>query len=191
MIGPQPRPSNPAAAGFTVVELLVTVAVIGIVAGTAFTVSQTSWRREQANAAAESLYAWLQEVVRRPEQIGSSCTVTVNTGSLAPGAVLATVAPTTCAGESSLRLPAINQQDNYAVAVNPSTSASWVFTPRGAIALTTGTSSSSAAIEIRLSLNNNVPVRCIRVSGTLGLLSMGRNNTTGDTTTACNQWDAL
>lgn len=177
------------------VELLVTVAVIGIISTTVLAVSQGSWRREQANAATESLYAWLQEVSLRPEQLGAGCTVTINTGSLAPGAVLASVAPTSgagpCASESSLLLPSINQRQNYAVAVEPAASSTWVFTPRGAIAQSGGTSSSSTDIQVRLSVGGNDPLRCIRVSGTLGLLTMGRNNGTGSTATPCNEWSNL
>ncbi|MGB7565687.1 MAG: hypothetical protein WBM08_13180, partial [Prochlorococcaceae cyanobacterium] len=162
-----------------------------IISTTVLAVSQGSWRREQANAATEGLYAWLQEVSLRPEQLGAGCTVTINTGSLAPGAELARVTPTTCASESSLLLPSINQRQNYAVAVEPAASSTWVFTPRGAIAQSGGTSSSSAPIEVRLSVGGNDPLRCIRVSGTLGLLTMGRNNGTGSTATPCNEWSNL
>jgi prepilin-type N-terminal cleavage/methylation domain-containing protein len=181
--------------GFTVLELMVTVAVLGIVGAVAFTVSQDSWRRERASAATVELAGWLDQISKSPDQNGVSCQVTVNTGTLTSGGVLASVSPTNCAIESNVRLPAINTNQSYQVsvvgAVTAGATSQWWFTPRGAISTTTpsATAASSATdISIRISVDGNVPVRCVRLSGTLGLLRLGRNNATGNTTVDCTAW---
>ena len=189
------RPSTPA--GFTVVELMVTVAVLGIVSSVAFNVSQSSWRARGASAATVELTAWLDQISRSPEQNGTSCRVTVTTGTLASGAVLASVNPPNCATEENVLLPAINNNQSFQVAVsiaNTVTStgtAQWWFTPRGAISTTApaaNTGSTVSDISIRISVAGTVPVRCVRLSGTLGLLRMGRNNATGNPNTNCTDW---
>lgn len=185
------------ARGFTMVELMVTVTIIGVVSSVLFTVSQDSWRRERANAATVELAAWLDLISRSPEQNGASCQVTVNTGTLAPGAVLASVTPTNCATEANVRLPGINTNLNYQVAASVATTVTstgtlqWWFTPRGAISTTApGVNAGSAAtdISVRISVAGQAPVRCVRLSGTLGLQRMGRNNATGNPNTDCTAW---
>jgi prepilin-type N-terminal cleavage/methylation domain-containing protein len=196
MRAPLPKASLAGLArGFTVVELMVTVAIIGVVSSVLFTVSQDSWRRERANTATVELAAWLDQISRSPEQNGVSCRVTVNTGTLAPGAVLASVNPTNCATEADLRLPGINITQNFQVAVTGGLAGTgtsqWWFTPRGAISVTTPSltaASSATDISVRISVAGQVPVRCVRLSGTLGLQRMGRNNATGDPNTNCTDW---
>lgn len=196
MRAPLPKaPFAGLAPGFTVVELMVTVAIIGVVSSVLFTVSQDSWRRERANAATVELSAWLDQISRSPEQNGVSCRVTVNTGTLAPGAVLASVNPTNCATEADVRLPGININQNFQVAVTGGLAAGstsqWWFTPRGAISTTAPavTAASTATdISVRISVAGQIPVRCVRLSGTLGLQRMGRNNATGDPNTNCTDW---
>lgn len=181
--------------GFTVVELMVSVAVLGLVGAVVFTTSQSSWRRERANAATVELSGWLEQISKSPEQNGSSCRVVLNTGTLASGAVLASVTPATCAIESNLLLPAINTNESFQVAVTGAATiggvSQWWFTPRGAISTTTPAAtagSSTADISVRISVAGTVPVRCVRLSGTLGLLRMGRNNATGDPNVNCTDW---
>jgi len=178
--------------GFTVVELMIAVAIIGVVASAAVTNGIVQWRREQANAAAMEFTGWLEPISRRPERTGATCTVTITPGtSLAPGSVYATVTNSPagiCSSEPSLRLPAINQTSTYAVAA---TSNSWSFTPRGAITTGTGAtaSSSNTDISIRFAVGGQLPVRCVRLSGTLGLFRFGSNNASGNTATECPVWN--
>lgn len=174
--------------GFTVLELLIAVAIFGVVSSVAVSAGLVEWRRDQANAAAMEFTAWLEPISRMPERNGTACTVTVTTGgSLAPGSVFATVLPAACSTEPSLRLPAINQRSNYAVGA---TTTSWTFTPRGAITTGTGTTASSTNtdISIRFAVGGLLPVRCVRLSGTLGLIRYGSNNGSGDTATECTVW---
>jgi hypothetical protein len=97
------------------------------------------------------------------------------------------VLPATCSSEPSLRLPEINQNTTYSVGAS---NTSFTFTPRSAITTATGVgvTSTNTDISIRFSVGSALPLRCVRLSGTLGLFRFGRNNATGDTSTECSDW---
>ncbi|MDM7954473.1 MAG: prepilin-type N-terminal cleavage/methylation domain-containing protein [Cyanobium sp. CZS 25K] len=178
MIDPlPPARSRPWAQGFTTMELMVTVAVLGVVAAVVVPANQVQWRRERVNAAALELTSWLEVIARTPDQTGTNCTVTVTTGTnRAPGAPLASVNPPTCAPESTLNLPAtVLGASSYNVGASSNTI---TFTPRGAV-------SSTVPIQVRISVDGQLPLRCVQVTGLLGLLRLGNNNTTGNVGTAC------
>ncbi len=169
----------------TLFELMLSVAIIATIGAITVNAGIVEWRREQANAAAMDFTAWLEAVAQSPERTGVSCAVTVTTGtSRAPGSVLATVAPTTCSLQPTLLLPAINQTSSYSVGASATT---WTFTPRGAIS-TGGGTSTNTDISVRFSVGGALPVRCVRLSGTLGLFRFGRNNASGDTSVECTDW---
>jgi Tfp pilus assembly protein FimT len=170
--------------GFSTMELMVTVAVLGVVAALVVPANQSQWRRERVNAAAVELTSWLEVIARTPDQTGTTCTVTVSTGTnLAAGATLATVAPATCAPESTLRLPgAVLGASTYNVGASAT---SITFTPRGAIS-TDGVGTAVAnSIQVRISIDGQAPLRCVQLTGLLGLIRLGNNNATGNVTTAC------
>jgi prepilin-type N-terminal cleavage/methylation domain-containing protein len=187
--------------GLTLVELLVTVAIIGVVSSVLFTVSQGSWRRERANAATMELAGWLDQISRSSAKLGVSCRVTLNTGTLAPGAVLASVTPTNCATEANVQLPAINTNQNFLVSVSAGVSpfttstmsgpVSWNHTRRGTLSprFRNGFPAGEAflGVNVRISVAGQVPVRCLWVN-MLGVQSMGRNNATGDVMMNCIDW---
>jgi prepilin-type N-terminal cleavage/methylation domain-containing protein len=50
--------------GFTLVELIVTVAILGILAGISFVTYSRNWRAERVKAASRETTAWLDEVRR-------------------------------------------------------------------------------------------------------------------------------
>lgn len=162
-------------------EIMVTVAVLGVVAAVVVPANQVQWRRERVNAAALELTSWLEVIARTPDQTGATCTVTVTTGTnRAAGALLATVVSNpsgvACAPESTLNLPAtVLGASSYNVGASSNTI---TFTPRGAV-------SSAGAIQVRISVDGQLPLRCVQVTGLLGLLRLGNNNTTGNVGTAC------
>ena len=174
---PSGHPQTSAKAfGFSTIELMVTVAVLGIVAAVVIPANQVQWRGERANAAALELTSWLEVIARTPDQTGTTCDVTITTGNnRAAGATLATVTPNTCAPESTLRLPgSVLGASTYNVGASTTT---FSFTPRGAVSPTN--------IQVRFSIDGLEPVRCVQLTGLLGLPRLGSNNASGNVSTAC------
>lgn len=171
--------------GYSLSEMMMTIAVILLTAGVSIPTFASYLERERTNAIANVLAGWLDAVSLRPEQIGTTCEVTVNSGTLAPGAVLATVTPATCSAEPMLRLPTMHQVDSVRVAA---TATRFFFTPRGSITTSSTASNANTSITIRMSLTDGDIMRCVRLTGALAYLTLGRNSSTGNTSTECNIW---
>jgi prepilin-type N-terminal cleavage/methylation domain-containing protein len=170
---------------FTMLELIVTVAVLGIVGSVVFASSQVSLRRDQANAAAAELAGWLDGISGRSGSYGP-CTVRFITGSsLAPGATFASLqaGDAGCTPDPNLALPSTDGNRTYSIAVDyvPNTATSLVFTTRGGIV------ASGVEAVVKISVGGQLPLRCVRIS--FGTLSQGVNNTTGNVTQTCSTWE--
>ncbi|MFY8149300.1 MAG: pilus assembly FimT family protein [Prochlorococcaceae cyanobacterium] len=167
--------------GFSLSELMLVVALIGVFGAVTISLLTASWRQERLNAVVTEFAGWLEEISRNPERNGTACTVTIDTGSRTPGSRLARVEPTSCSATPSFNIPATFGADNFNVG---SSLSSWTFTPRGAI-------SSAADVQVRIAIAGQQPVRCVRLSGTLGLIRMGRNDASSDVSTACNVFTSI
>jgi|LakMenEpi03Aug12_release.lakeMendotaPanAssembly.Ray.scaffolds.fasta_scaffold349584_2 prepilin-type N-terminal cleavage/methylation domain-containing protein len=168
--------------GFTLTELMVTVAVIGILSGITISTSLNNWRDAQVSDLTLQLAGWLEQISRSPETLNppTSCTVTFASGitggiTLSNGALLASVSPTACSPEPSFTVSTRFGSQQISAAAS---AASVVFTPRNAI-------TSSTDIQVRLALLGQAPVRCVRLSAVLGLIRSGRNDASSSVTTAC------
>jgi len=132
-------------------------------------------RRERLNAVVMELEGWLQEVAQVPERQGISCRVTISTGSLAAGATLASVSPSSCSSQPTLRVPVGVAPGPLLVQASPT---AWSFTPRGAVDLT-------SALQIRMTIQGQLPQRCLQVGATLGLIRLGGSETSTDLSLHC------
>jgi Tfp pilus assembly protein PilE len=171
-------------AGFTLTELMLIVVLIAILSGISIAIVPSSWRRERLNAAVTEFAGWLEEISRNTERNGTSCVVTLTTPlplTLAPGGVMATVSPSSCSSNPSFRVPSTFGATSFSVNASNTT---WTYTPRGAI-------TSSADIQVRLAFSGSNPVRCVNVSGTLGLIRLGRNDSATSSSTACTVFGSI
>lgn len=166
--------------GFTLPELMITVAIIGTIFGIIIRETGSAHNRYKLNESAFLLRGWLGEIARKPDTLGQSCTVTISTGTIATGGQIASVSPSTCSNTPTLRLPGIS---NLSFSVG-ATQTSWSFTPRNAI-------SSANDVQIKLSLSTLTALRCVRVSAISGLLRLGRNDTTSNVSSTCTTWSFI
>jgi type II secretory pathway pseudopilin PulG len=174
------------------VELLVAVVMLGVLAAVSTTSISTIYRRERVNHVATELTGWLDQANRDASRFnaqagGAACTITLNTGKLDVGAVLARVDPADCASENTLRVPDLYTMS--ATATITAKPATFVFTPRGTVATTNGDALPNNEVQITISVNNQPPLRCIRLTGLIGVQQLGRNNQVSSG--ACNQWGQM
>lgn len=163
---------------FSLTELMVTVAIVGILSSIVIQITGNEWRRERVQAVQVDLVGWL-EAVRRAALRGESCTATISTTVDTPGDDLGTVG-----GNCLYRLPmtipgVVGRGTEYRVTAEP---ASLVFTPRGTVRAVGGSLNADAVITI--TLVGRGPVACIAVSPTVGAIRSGLVN--GIDGNACN-----
>jgi prepilin-type N-terminal cleavage/methylation domain-containing protein len=178
---------GPAPTAFSLLELMVVIAIIGLINGLTIAFSGNEWQRERLNQASLGLAGWLEEVrgnaLRETSDnpAAGGCVITVNNLSNATaGTALASVSPSTCASPATFVLPGVvNSADRYDTAT--SNAERIEFTPRGSV-----TSSSDAVV--RIFLRGSRQLRCVRVSAILGLVRVGNNSAAASSADACTDY---
>jgi Tfp pilus assembly protein FimT len=175
-------------------ELLVTTVILGLIAAVGGSSLLNLARRERVSAVASELTGWLDQVngdARRfnalvdSQDQNETCTVTITKGTdLTAGTVLARIEPPDCATQDTLTVPDLYFKGST-VQITP-TPSQFVFTPRGTVATTNGAALPDGEVQITLSVNKERPLRCIRLTGLIGVLEVGRNNQAANG--ACNEW---
>lgn len=162
--------------GFTLVELMISAGLIGLVLGIGSLIVGGEFRREQVNTVAIELAAWLEGVRSASQRQPSSnpCVVTFSTTTpISVGATLASVAPTSCSNEPSFTVRNISGAVTYAIALNPATPTTLTFTPRGTVSASTNT-------DLRIQLSGTSEMRCVRLTATVGLIRIGSGSSTAN-----------
>jgi prepilin-type N-terminal cleavage/methylation domain-containing protein len=178
--------------GYTLAELLVVVVILGVIGAVGAGSLLNLARRERANSVASELSGWLDQVNRDASRFnaqagGAQCTVTITDGGV-PGAQLARIEPAACAPQNTLTVPDLYFNNPTAnITANP---ASFVFTPRGTVATPNGAALPNGEVLISVTVNNERPLRCIRLVGLIGVLEVGRNNQAGADGT-CTEWSRV
>jgi prepilin-type N-terminal cleavage/methylation domain-containing protein len=181
---------------FTLTELMVVVAVIGILSGAGLVISTRDLRRASINSVQLSLAGWLQAIqrntlLRKDESLEANraCVVTfqsiINQGQ---GATLATVSPAICSAEPTFRLN-IAGFSNLTFSASPSI-ASITFTPRGTT-LYPGVADQNPQFQYRIIQGSSSPLACVRVSGLVGVVSIGSNSSSSSTADTCTNFNAF
>ena len=178
------------AAGLSLIELTVVGAILVLLTTLSLNLNQNEMRSADSHALTDEIAAWLGEIAMAPEDLNTTCTVTFQPGQqIRPGATIASVQPSNCARESSLRVPGNQRFSSFHLGTSQN---SWVYTERGAVSAssTVGASSTNTDIIIRVSVDGQPPLRCVRLSGIMGLIRFGVNSVSGDaiSNTACSDW---
>jgi Tfp pilus assembly protein FimT len=176
-----PLQAGSSAAGFTLIEVAITAAILVVLGGVVLNLDRAAFEREEINSLALGLASWLETVQRGAQRTTGGCVVTFSTGtSLASGSVLATVsggdtsvAVSDCTNEPSFVIGSVRPGSTFTAAADftdPIT-----FTPRGTITAT-------ATRTITLRPTNRTITRCVRLFANSGMIAIGANN---NSTTSC------
>jgi prepilin-type N-terminal cleavage/methylation domain-containing protein len=158
--------------GFTLLELLVVVAILGVIGGLGLPAMINSYKKAQVNDLTTGLAGWLQEV-RNSALKGSSCVVLIRAGAITDGDTVASVAepiPETCVTPNNpYLLPESARGANYSITANIN---SFSFTQRAS-------KYPKEDVLITIAMANNGPARCIQLNGLFGNMEMGNVSSSG------------
>lgn len=157
--------------GFSIVELLVVVAIISLLAGLSVPTFLSVLRRERANAVVLSFYGWLNEIRQVATRVeGEGCQIQFQTGTFAVGQAMAQVSNSSCASlvqvATFVNDGTFSQQKSVQLR---SSSPSVAYTPR---TLTTN----SSDLVLSLTVGGDPPIRCLKISAISGAIEVGRNS---------------
>ena len=167
--------------GFTIIELMVVVIIVGILAGIGIGHYQRNWKEERLKAIAREAAAWLEDVRLRALQRSETCIIQIDDANT-------TLKAESCVNRNNgidippLELKQVTQNvDNLILCSDTSTSnnlicdsshtnsqsdgmTSIIITPRGTVA---------QGGLIKLNLDQSIKNRCIVIVQPLGLIRQG------------------
>ena len=148
-------------------ELMVTMAVAGILSGIALSSMSQPWRRQRLDTAAKELTAWLEQRRIQAIQTSSNCIISIN----ASQAQLAAATDNSCGEFGLLDLRNSTTNSQSLTLESKDHVDELLFTPRG---------TSTTAAELRLSLEDESRQRCINITSPLGLIRLGQRSSASD-----------
>lgn len=174
--------------GFSLVELMVTIAIAGILAGISIADFSQRWGQERLLNASKTLHSWLDEQRRYAMQKAGTCQLSINTStanlSAAPTPITLTTSPSTvttpniCAGRAPINIrDTVSNGSQIAMSVNPPSAEAIRFSFRGLSETVSTEGATTSSIEIRLALPNISRQRCVKVVNPLGIIRNGMANT--------------
>jgi prepilin-type N-terminal cleavage/methylation domain-containing protein len=173
---------------FTLVELLVAVAIAGILAGIGLVNLSQRWSQERLLLANRQLNSWLDEQRRYAMQHSGTCQIEINTttASLTQASSLIELGATgsttnVCNGQAPLNLLEPEQYgQGIKLSVNPAGSQGLRFSFRGLSETLMGDGTRPSSLEMRLSLADQQKQRCVRILNPLGLIHNGSASSASD-----------
>ena len=155
--------------GFTLLELMLVVTLIGLLSGIALPNFLSNWEDERLNATTKITVAWLDDLRRKAIQNSVPCRATWD----AANSSLSAQCDHEIGPSSTLNLKTeISNSETLAVSLRSGDPTVWIFTPRG-------TSTTDAEATFTLSGSSSNHGRCLRVTAPLGLIRAAKRTSAG------------
>ena len=180
--------------GFTLLELIIAIAIITLISSVSFDASSRSLNRSRVNAVAVELAAWMQ-TIRTSGADTAFCSVIFNpdqvTLAQAPARAAASrvfsrgnrvysVEPAGCSGQQDFRVPDSVGGNTFTIWSSPL----FQFTQRGNI-IQTAANDTAVRHDIRILMGGTRLLRCVRTFDSIGLFRIGSNSDAGDVDADC------
>jgi len=180
--------------GFTLLELIIAIAIITLISAVSFDASSRSLNRSRVNAVAVELAAWMQ-TIRTSGADTAFCSVIFNpdqvTLAQAPARAAASrvfsrgnrvysVEPAGCSGQQDFRVPDSVGGNTFTIWSSPL----FQFTQRGNI-IQTAANDTAVRHDIRILMGGTRLLRCVRTFDSIGLFRIGSNSDAGDVDADC------
>jgi len=170
--------------GFTLLELIIAIAIITLISAVSFDASSRSLNRSRVNAVAIELAAWMQtirtsgvdtaycSVIFNPDQVTLAQAPARAAASLvfSRGNRVYSVEPAGCSGQPDFRVPDSVGGNTFTIWSNPL----FQFTQRGNVIQTA--SNSVVRNDVRILMRGTRLLRCVRTFDAIGLFRIGSNS---------------
>ena len=173
--------------GFTLLELMIVVSIIGLLAALVVPEANRSLQRSKINEVALELAGWL-ESLRINNTSDVSCVATFNQAAVQPlgvSTILYTISSVQQSGTNVLAPSCTQYIDNFRIGLSGvsgtfrvASPATFQFTRRGNII-------AANTNDIRIFLVGSTFLRCLRPQVLLGTISIGQNNNATDEMDEC------
>lgn len=171
--------------GFTLVELLLVVAVAGILSGIAIVTLSQRLSQERLLAAARETHSWIDSQRRIAMTNGQACEILIdqNNAHLDPSASTITLGTgqsilNSCRTQAVLRIrDAIPNGSGVTLSTTPGNVQAIRFSFRGLSEIITSQGDLTSQVELRLSQSGSNKSRCIKIMSPLGLIRNGSSET--------------
>lgn len=179
--------------GFTLVELMVVIAIASILTGISIANFSQRWGQERLLGASRILQSWLDEQRRFAMQKGGTCQLNINQTTAKLEASPANIqlkttppvstTPNICMGQAPILIrDSVNNGGEIQLSANPTEVQSIRFSFRGLSEGVTSDGSAANSVELRLKLPNISRERCVKVVNPLGII---RNGSASDSQSTC------